>query len=369
MPKLISGYSCIFTKGKKRRKMKKGMFFFARAVALCMLAVLFFGCDRRERLHIFNWAVYTPQSIIQAFEKEFGVRVIYTEFASNEEMLARLMAGGGRGFDIVFPSGDYVGILIRQGLLEKLNHSLLPNLENIDPYVLSKAIYDPAMEYSVPYFFGAAGVAVNTAMVPDFPRDMSIFSRIDLAGKMTMLDDPRQVIGDALHYLGFSVNSRNPEEIAAARDHIITHWRPNLVTFNSEIIGTGFANGQFWVVHTWAENVFAEIADDPQKLNDTEFFVPPGASSFTDNMVIMNGSRNVELAHKFINFIHRPDIYAMFADAFALPSTVNVPARNYTRVTPWYSVEDMKLTGEIQDDVGPAMEYFTDAWFSIKVGH
>jgi len=349
--------------------MRRIIIFLTVTVASFMLAGLFTGCDRRERLHIFNWAVYTPPPVIEAFEREYGVRVIYSEFTSNEEMLARLLAGGGRGFDIVFPSGDYVAIMIRQGMLQRLDHSLMPNLANIDPVVLAKALYDPNMEYSVPYFFGAAGVAVNTAMVPEFERDITIFSRRDLAGWMTMLDDPRQVIGDALNYLGFSVNSRNPAEIAAARDHIITHWRPNLVSFDAETIGTGFASGEFWVVQTWAENVFAEIGDNPQMLRDTVFFIPPGGSSYTDNMVILNTSQNIELAHKFINFIHRPDIYAMFVDYFRIPATVNIPARRYTRETPWYTVEDMYLTGEIQDDVGPAMMYFTDAWFDIRVGN
>ncbi|MCL2373799.1 MAG: extracellular solute-binding protein [Treponema sp.] len=349
--------------------MRRVLIFLARTAALLALAGLFVGCDRREQLHIFNWAVYTPQSVIEAFEREYGVRVIYTEFASNEEMLARLMAGGGRGFDIVFPSGDYVAIMARLGMLHRLDHSLMPNLANIDPAVLAKAIYDPIMQYSVPYFFGAAGVIVNTAMVSEFPRDISIFSRADLAGRMTMLDDPRQVIGDALNYLGFSVNTRNPAEISAARDHINAYWRPNLVTFNSEIIGTGFANGDFWVVQTWAENVFLEIADNPQMLANAYFFIPPGGSSYTDNMVILREAQNVELAHKFINFIHRPDIYAMFVDEFGLPATVNIPARQYTQVIPWYAVEDMEATGEIQNDVGTAMTYFTDAWFSIRVGN
>ena len=349
--------------------MRRILVFLAATAVMVMSAGLFTGCRGEERLHIFNWAVYTPQSVIEAFEREYGVRVIYSEFTSNEEMLARLLAGGGRGFDIVFPSGDYVAIMIRLGMLERLDHSLMPNLANIDPAVLAKALYDPTMQYSVPYFFGAAGIMVNTAMVPEFERDISIFSRTDLRGWMTMLDDPRQVIGDALNYLGFSVNSRNPQEIAAARDHINTHWRPNLVRFDAETFGTGFANGEFWVVQAWAETVFAEIADNPHLMRYAEFFIPPGASSFTDNMVILRGSRNVELAHKFINFIHRPDIYAMFIDEFGLPSTVNIPARQYTRVTPWYTVEDMYLTGEIQEDVGEAMVYFTDAWFSIRVGN
>ncbi|MCL2601612.1 MAG: extracellular solute-binding protein [Treponema sp.] len=349
--------------------MKKGILFLARMAALIALAALFFGCDRRERLHIFNWAVYTPQSVIEAFEKEFGVRVVYTEFASNEEMLARLMAGGGKGFDIVFPSGYYVGIMIEQGLLAQLDHSLMPNLVNINPELLEKVKYDPAMDYAIPYFWGGAGVIVNTAMVPEFERDISIFSREDLAGRMTMLDDPRHVIGDALNHLGFSPNSRNPEEIAAARDHIIATWRPNLVTFNSEIIGTGFANGEFWVVQTWAENVFLEIMENEEMMANAVFFLPPGTPSYTDNMVLLKDSRNKELAHKFIDFIHRPDIYALFLDEFGLPSTVNIPARQYTTVTPWFSVEDMELTGEVFDDVGPAMAHFTDAWFSIRIGN
>ena len=362
--------------------MRRIIVFLAAAAVIIMSAALFTSCGggrSTDTLRIFNLAVYTPQSVIDAFEREYGVRVIYSEFSSNEEMLARLRTGGlfgrfrppGRDFDIVFPSGDYVAIMIRLGMLERLNHSLIPNLANIDPVVVAKATYDPAMQYSVPYFFGAAGIAVNTAMVPEFERCISIFSRTDLnAGpirRMTMLDDPRQVIGDALNYLGFSINSRNPQEIAAARDHVMTYWRPNLVRFDSSTIGEGFINGEFWVVQTWAEDVLSKIADE-QLRNNTVFFIPPGASSYTDNMVILRGSPNVELAHKFINFIHRPDIYAMFVDEFGIPSTVNIPARQYTRVTPWYTVEDMYLTGEIQDDVGPAMVYFTDAWFTIRVG-
>ena len=358
--------------------MRKVIVFLAAAAAIIMSAALFTSCGRdtgQDTLRIFNWAWYTPQSVIDAFEQEYGVRVVYSEFSSNEAMFARIMAGGAQEFDIVFPSGDYVAIMIRLGMLERLDHSLIPNLANIDPEVVAKAAYDPLMQYSVPYFFGAAGIAVNTTHVPEFERSINIFSRTDLnAGavrRMTMLNDPRQVIGDALSYLGFSINSRNPQEIAAARDHVLTHWRPNLVRFESSIIGDAFVSGEFWVVQTWAEDVLINVAlsGDEQLINNTVFFIPPGASSYTDNMVILRDSPNVEMAHRFINFIHRPDIYAMFVDEFNLPATVNIPARQYTQVTPWFTVEDMAVTGEIQDDVGPAMMYFTDAWFDIQFGN
>jgi len=97
------------------------------------------------------------------------VDVVYDSFASNEEMFAKLKAGG-TGYDIVFPSGDYVSIMKKEDMLAKIDKSKLQNLGNIDPVVLRKATYDPEMDYSVPYYFGAAGVAVNTAKVPDFEK-------------------------------------------------------------------------------------------------------------------------------------------------------------------------------------------------------
>ena len=190
--------------------MKRNIVFFSALAA--MIAVATTGCSRKEQLFIYNWTYYTPDSVIEQFEKEYNVKVVYDEFASNEDMFAKLMAGGS-GYDIVFPSGDYVSIMIQQNMLEKIDHSKLSNMENIDPAVLEKAVYDPKMVYSVPYYYGAAGVLVNTAKVHDFDESWSIFARSDLRGRMTMLDDMREVMGDALAYLGYSVNSNDPSQI------------------------------------------------------------------------------------------------------------------------------------------------------------
>ncbi|MDR0447122.1 MAG: extracellular solute-binding protein, partial [Treponema sp.] len=197
------------------------------------------GCSGKSgKLYIYNWTYYTPPTVIEKFEKEYGVTVIYDEFASNEEMFAKLQAGGG-GYDIVFPSEDYVAIMISQGMLEKIDKSKLSNLGNIDTKILQKINYDPHMEYSVPYFWGAAGIVVNTARVPDFEKNWSIFERNDLKGRMTMLDDMREVLGAALAYLDYSVNSKKPGEIARARDLIINSWKPNIVKFDAEAFGKG----------------------------------------------------------------------------------------------------------------------------------
>jgi len=347
------------------KKMKKKLaLFYLLGIALLVMS----SCEQKPKLYIYNWTYYTPDSVIEKFEKEFNVRVIYDEFASNEDMYAKLKSGGS-GYDIVFPSADYVSIMISQGMLEKIDRSLIPNLANIDPFVLSLTDYDPNMDYSVPYYFGAAGIIVNTARVPDFEESWSIFAREDLKGRMTMLDDMREVMGDALVFLGYSVNTKDRAQIIEARNLINYSWKPNLIKFDADSFGKGFANGDFWVVQGYPEVVFEEIAEDPRMMAHTVFFIPKeGGPAYIDSMCILKGSKNIELAHKFIDFIHRPEIYAEFADEFGFPATANVPARQFKQGSSWYSAEDL-LNVELKKDLGPALDLYNDAWFnSIRVG-
>jgi spermidine/putrescine transport system substrate-binding protein len=320
------------------------------------------------KLFIYNWTYYIPASVIAKFESEYGVTVIYDEFASNEDMYAKIQAGGS-GYDVVFPSGDYVSIMARQGMLEKLDKSKLANLGNIDPLVLQKAAYDSNMDYSIPYYWGAAGVAVNTSKVTDFEKSWGIFNREDLKGRMTMLDDMREVMGDALVQLGFSVNTKNPSEIEQAKNLVNGKWKPNLVKFDAEAFGKGFANGDFWVVQGYAEVVYEEIADNEELLKNTVFFIPQnGGPAYIDSMCILKGARNIDLAYKFIDFIHRPEIYAEFTDYFGFPATTNIPARALKQKTPYYTTEDLANT-ELKDDLGESLELYNDVWFNfIRIG-
>jgi spermidine/putrescine transport system substrate-binding protein len=170
--------------------------------------------------------------------------------------------------------------------------------------------------------------------------------------------------------LGYSQNSKNPTEIEAAKNLINSQWKPNLTKFDAETFGKGYANGEFWVVHCYAEVVFEEIMDDEQLLKDTVFFIPPpGGTAYIDNMCILKNAKNKELAHKFINFIHRPEIYAEFCDSFGFPATVNVPARRFIEGPTWYQTEDI-VDAELKYDLGDALELYNDAWFnSIRSGN
>jgi spermidine/putrescine transport system substrate-binding protein len=347
-----------------------------RVLALCTVfaAGLFFPALGRaedngdpDRLYIYNWAYYVPSSIIEKFEKEYGVTVIYDAFDSETDMYDSIAAGES-GYDIVFPSQEYMPVMIREGMLERIDKYRLPNLQNLDPAVLRKIATDPDMDYAVPYYFGAACIVVNTAQVPQFERSWSIFSRKDLQDRMTMLDDMRKVMGGALKFLGYSVNTGNPQEIKAAGDLIKTRWKPNLVQFGSEIYGRAYANGDLWVVQGYPEVIFEEIAHSRQLRKDTVFFIPSeGGPSYIDSMCIPRGSKNIDLAHKFINFIHQPEIYAEFTDYFHFPSTLNIPARTLKKEPPCITEEDILRT-EPAYNREEGLSYYTEAWNSIITG-
>ena len=228
--------------------------------------------EGKRKLYIYNWTYYTPDSIIEQFEEEFNVDVIIDNYASNEAMFAKLKASQG-GYDIVVPSADYTSIMIKLDMLEKLDHSKIPNLQ----YLTQKARtlseqYDPDFAYSVPYFIGAAGIAVNTDKVSDYEKDWTIFADEELAGRMQLLDDMNEVMGIALKTLGYSVNSVDIAELEEAGNLINSQWKPNIVKFDAEGFGKAFSQGEFWVSHAYPEVIFEEL---PQQMwESVDFFLP-----------------------------------------------------------------------------------------------
>jgi spermidine/putrescine transport system substrate-binding protein len=153
---------------------------------ICIPLIIFgvAGCSpNKNRLYIYNWTYYIPDDVIEEFEKRFNARVIYDMYASNEEMFAKLQAGG-TGYDLVFPSGDYASIMIREGMLEKIDKNRIPNVSNIDENVITKIHYDEGLQYCVPFMMGAAGISVNKKHVADFQHSWNVFEKPELKGRM-----------------------------------------------------------------------------------------------------------------------------------------------------------------------------------------
>lgn len=338
-----------------------------KILLLITLILGIFGCEKTENqgnvLHIYSWADYIPQEIYKQFEEETGIKVLEDVYATNEEMFTKLKAGGG-GYDIVIPSADYTEIMMKDGMSEKLDKTKLPEIKNIDPLVYEKLQYfDPNNEYCVPFAMGGTIIVVNTKHVKDFPKDYSIYEMSQYKGKMSLLNDMREVMTSALATLGYT-QTTNDEKAMSEAAELVKKWKKNLAKFDAESFGKGFATGEYWVVQGYADNIYRELDEETRK--NTALIIPEkGGTSFIDSFVILKNAENKEAAYKFINFIQRPDVYAKLADILEVPS-INVPARKLMKTKPLYEISDLKNT-QVLRDINQTLDLQNKYWQEILI--
>lgn len=340
------------------------------AACLLIAAMGLVSCNKKQVLKLYSWTYYTPTDVVEAFEKEFDCKVVVTEYDSNETMFNKLINGGAKSFDIVVPSQDYVSIMMEKNMLRKIDQSKFTNRDKINPKILEKITYDPNMEYAVPYYFGAAGISVNKKKVSsqNYERTWNIFADPQFKNHASMMDDYREVIGDALMYQGHSVSTKNYDELKSAIDLIKNKWCPNIVKFDAEGFGKDFARGDLWLCQGYAEVIYGEVPEEEWD-STIDFFIPEeGGPSYLDSMCILRDSKNVELATEFINFIHRPENYAKFLDFFRFPCYINMEAEKYMKTTPMYPAEIMDKC-ELKNDLGDYLENYYSLWEKIRVSN
>lgn len=335
-----------------------------KILMLILITFTFASCgifNKKPQLTIYNWSYYIPEEVIKNFEEEYNVKINYETFFSNEEMYFNTKQDLKK-YDIVFPSGDYVSVMKKNNLLEKINKRKIRNFQNIDQVLIDKIEFDIGNVYSVPYMIGASGIAVNKKYVKNYKRNFDIYINKAYFGKTSLLKDMREVIGNALATLGYSVNSRDPKEIKEAGD-LIKEWEKNGAQFNAKTFAEEFTKENYWIVQAYAENIFLESAKEFEK--NVEFFIPEtGGTMYIDNMVILKKSKNKKLAYKFINYIHEPKVYAKIADFLMLPS-LNQEARPFMKEKPHYTIEDLKRC-EFIVDLGEDIKLYENIWKEIK---
>jgi spermidine/putrescine transport system substrate-binding protein len=333
----------------------------AFAVAVCVLT----GCSKPlPVLHLYNWADYVKPELLTQFEKDNNCKVILDTYDSNEAMYAKLKAGA-TGYDVAYPSSYMVKMMNEQGMLQKLDHALLPNIVHLDPWSFNVS-RDPEVDHCVPYTVSYTGVGYLKSKVRDVVPSWSMFGREDLAGRMTMLDDMRETIAAGLRFSGYSSNTTNEQELAAARD-VIVGWKKNLAKFENEQYKSGLANGEFLLVQGYVGDLLQIQAQNP----DIGIFFPKEGFVMTcDCMVIPVGAKNVELAHKFINFMLDPKIAAENTsftqylcpnkDSYAL---LDESVRNNPAIM---LPADVKAIGEVNFDLGEDNAKYVKTWDEIK---
>jgi spermidine/putrescine transport system substrate-binding protein len=266
------------------------------------------ACRReRPRLNVYNWSDYVAPDTVANFEREFGVSVRYGTYEGNQEMIAKVMSGNS-GWDVVFPSGDWVGPMREMGLLQGLRHEWLPNLDSLDA-AFQMPPWDPKLEWCVPYMWGSTGIVFQK------PLKLRAWSDLwdpRLAGKITMLDDPPEVLGACLKRLGYSINSGHEGELRAAQREAIAQKKLLRAYLNAEVRDQMVA-GDVAAAQAWAVTAGQAIAAAPAKL---AFALPvEGFARFADTAAILRESGRAALAHRFINYLLRPQVAAEIVKA------------------------------------------------------
>jgi len=284
------------------------------------------GRDGGE-LHIYTWSDYLSPDVQAGFEKALGVRIVIDTFESNEAMYAKLKAGG-TGYDIIMPSSYQVSLMAREGMIEKIDHAKCPNVrKNFDP-MFSSQIIDPSFEYSVPYTVTYTGLMYAKDKVPEGadPNSWKILENPAMKGRVTLLDDIREVIGAGLMSLGFSINSTNPAEIDAAVAQALK-WKANSRKFDAESYKTEVAGGSTWIGHGYSTDATQVIVGDEDEgmapRGDIGFALPrEGFTIAFDEMVVAANARRKDLAYAFINYIYTGSVAAANMDYLCGPNPV-----------------------------------------------
>lgn len=317
--------------------------------------------DRRPRLNVFNWSTYIDPAMIAKFEAENGVRILYGTYESNEEMLAKVMTGNS-GWDVVFPTHSRLAPMARNGLLAEIDHSRLPSLSNLDA-AFQKPVWDADLRWGIPYMWNATGIAYNRAQVTPPPAGWDTMWNPSLRGRITMLDDPEDVIGACLEKLRLPFGSIENRDLTAAKAEAVAQKKLLRAYLNAEVRDQ-LVSGDVLAAQIWSTTAAQAIHQSPQ----IGFIYPiEGFPLYCDCAAILHESSRVELAHEFLDFLLRPDVAAANARA-AETATANGTARQMLPEDPvLYPLADIRSRGVWPEALPSAAQRYRDRlWTEIK---
>ena len=315
------------------------------------------GDALEDRLAIYNWSDYVAEDTISGFEREYGIEVTYDTYESNEEMLSKLQVGAA-GYDVVFPTGYILEAMIASDLLAPIQRDLLANWENLSPIFLDPP-FDPGNAHSVPYLWGTTGIAWRTDRLDAPPDTWATFHDPRWDGKMTLLDDARDVIAAFLKLNGYSLNSTVPAELAVAKRDAIEAGRHIRAYVSAPVKGQLIA-GDVWIAQLWDGDTRQAAAEDPA----IAFALPrEGSAIYADAMAIPRSAPHKRAAHTFLDYMLRPDVAAAVADATGY-GTANAAAE-LREPKPYPSSEELARL-EFARDLGDGTRLWDRIWTEIK---
>ena len=297
---------------------------------LAIILILFLGVHQLEKasgmsgadtLTIYNWGDYIDPNLLRKFEKESGYKVNYETFDSNEAMFTKIQQGG-TAYDITIPSEYMIQKMMKEKMLLPIDHKKLKGLENIDERFLNLD-FDPQNNYSIPYFWGTLGIIYNDKFIDkDEIKQWDDLWKPELKDNLMLIDGAREVLGLSLNSLGYSLNSKNNQELREATDKL-NKLTTNVKAIVADEIKMYMINEESAAAVTFSGEA-AEMLDGNEHLH---YMIPSeGSNLWFDNIVIPKTARNIKGSYEFINFMLRPENAAQNAEYIGY-STPNKAAK------------------------------------------
>lgn len=344
------------------------------AIVLTGSVLLMAGCGstagksasgKGGELNIFNWTEYMPQSVLDAFTEEYGIKINYTTFSSNEEMLAKIKSGEKGMYDVTVPSDYMVDKMRSEGMLEKLDMSKIENIKNINPQYRN-IYYDPTGEYSVPYMISNAILCYNKQKIPEGIKNFSDIFDPKYANSLVCLDDERMVMGIAAIVAGVPVNETDTAKLDKVKEKLFA-LKPNVKVFDSDSPKSSMISGETSIGYVWC----AEAALAMKENKDIVPVYPEdGLVLMIDNLVIPVGAKNKENAELFINFVLKAETSKMISDEFPYvnPNDAAKPLlsddfKNNPASNP---PAEALAKGQLLKNLGDSASVYDDIWTEFK---
>lgn len=325
------------------------------------------GYSGKNVLNIYNWGDYIDPELIDQFEKESGIKVVYQTFDSNEAMLTKIEQGGTT-YDIAVPSDYAIAKMIEEDLVLSIDQAKVPNLKNIDSRFLNLS-FDPDNRYSIPYFWGTVGIVYNQKLVGDKkPTSWKDLWDPSLKNQILLADGAREVMGMSLNSLGYSLNETDEPKLQAAKANLMK-LTPNIKAIVGDEIKLLLANEEAGLGVVWSGDA-NEIMSENENLN---YVIPKeGSNVWFDNVVIPKTAKNVDGAHEFINFMLDPKNAAKNADYVGY-STPNEAAlklldRDVREDKRFYPDKQVTDTLEVYENLGKEMlAHYNELFLEFKM--
>lgn len=330
-------------------------------LAVGLLAV---GCgEKKPVLNVYNWGDYIDETVLNDFEQEYGVKVVYDTFATNEDLYTKL-AQGGSSYDVVIPSDYMIERMIEEDMLLKINKENIPNLEKVDDKFFNLE-FDPTNEYSVPYMWGTVGIIYNKTMVSDPVDSWNILWDAKYKNQIIMLNSQRDTLAVSLLRMGYSMNTRDESELEEAKLDLIQQ-KPLVYAYMGDEVKDAMVGDEAAMAVVWSGDAIAMIRQNP----NLEYAIPKeGTNLWFDSMVIPKTAQNPTAAEDFINFMSRPDISARNTDYIGystpIPEAVDLLPDDIKNSKVAYPSDEEILNTEIFKDPKDIIKLYDRIWTDI----